>query len=157
MMCSRSCAHHSYLISSEYDALRFGSERGEDHDRDSDCTCHHCKREHIITAVVSSNGRLQRRVHRCNEIPSLVGNPGNVPRALSGDNSFKSTGMMPQAPWTTTCIKKAPTASHIALVEYAQSGSTKSKSIAAMMMVRRLPKFPDSEPNEIPAMMAPIF
>jgi hypothetical protein len=29
-----------------------------------------------------------------------------------GDSSFKWTGMTPRAPWTITCIRKAPIASH---------------------------------------------
>jgi len=54
-------------------------------------------------------------------------------------------------------MRKAPAASHTALVEKAQSGKTTSESNAAMMMMRRRPKRSDIEPKNMPPMMAPIL
>ena len=65
--------------------------------------------------------------------------------------------MTPHAPWTISCIRKAPIASHTALAANAQSGSTTSESTAAIMMVRRLPKRSESEPKDIPPIMAPTL
>src|ERR1700674_4109562 len=111
---------------------------------------HDCERQPVIAAVMCRDCGLKSGIRGRQK-------PGKVPRALSGDNSFKCTGTTPHAPWTMNCIRKAPSASSTGLAENAQRGTTDNESNAAMMIIRRLPKRSDKEPNSRPPHMAPIL
>ncbi len=100
----------------KFDAAAFVPDRRkEDHGHKDDCDDDR-ERLRIIRDAA------ERRVFRCQEVsneamgeasklPSWYVNPGNVPRTLPGESSFRCTGMMPHAPCTKNCMIKAPTVS----------------------------------------------
>jgi len=55
--------------------------------------------------------------------------------------------MTPQAPWTKTCMRNAPTVIDASVGAYANSGAIGSAQTAQRMIVRRRPKRCDSAPK----------
>jgi hypothetical protein len=141
----------------ERDALGLGAHRRQHGDDDRDCACDNGEREAVIARERRGDAGLQCGVDGGQQIAELVDKPGNVARAVSGDNSLRCTGTMPQAPWTKNCIRNAPAASKAGLAENAQSGITGRLSSAAMTMHLRRPKRSDSDPKKIPPQIMPIL
>jgi len=52
---------------------------------------------------------MQRQVDGREQVAQLVGDAGVEAAISSGDSSVRWAGMTPQAPWTKTCMRNAPT------------------------------------------------
>ena len=111
-------------LRAEIGVLSLGTDRGPDGDDDRGDPANERHRQRVIIAVAFGDARLDRRVLGRDEIAQLIGKAGERLRASGGDNSFKWTGTMPQAPWTATCMRKPPSARRSGVALNAHKGMT---------------------------------